>query len=55
MSFLWPWCDPDRAEWPVTFAQFSERYEWASPYIESDAIFGNVMCHAWRLRDSYIA
>ena len=32
-------------------AQFSERYEWASPYIGSDARFGEVMCQAWRLRD----
>ena len=48
LAFLWPWAERDA---PISLAQFSERYEWASPYIESDALFGQVMCQAWRLRD----
>ena len=49
MSFLWPWeFQIDRL---VTLADFSERYEWVSPYIESDVMFGQMMCVAWQLKD----
>ena len=48
LAFLWPWAERGR---PVSLEDFSERYEWASPYIASDRLFGEVMRQAWRLRD----
>ena len=48
LAFLWPWAERGG---PISLKDFSERYEWASPYIASDRLFGDVMRQAWRLRD----
>ena len=49
IALLWPW-EKD-VENKVSLEDFAERYEWVSPYVESDALFENMMRTAWHLKD----